>query len=106
MVQDTGLSLKALTVNGGASRNNFLMQFQADILQTKINRAKIEETTALGVAFLAGLAVGFWHDQAELKQLSAIGDEFNAQMDSKRAETIYAGWRSAISAAQYFSHPK
>ncbi len=106
MVQDTGLSLKALTVNGGASRNNFLMQFQADILQTKINRAKIEETTALGVAFLAGLAVGFWHDQAELKQLSAIGDEFNAQMDSQRAETIYTGWRSAISAAQYFSHPK
>ena len=72
MVQDTGLPLTALTVNGGASRNDFLMQFQADILQTPIKRAAMEETTALGAAFLAGLAVDFWNDQDELRRLSKI----------------------------------
>ena len=65
MVKDTQLPLTALTVNGGASRNNFMMQFQADILQTPIKRAAMEETTALGAAFLAGLAVDFWEDQDE-----------------------------------------
>lgn len=104
MVKDTGLTLKALTVNGGASQNNFLMQFQADILQTPIQRAQIEETTALGAAFLAGLAVDFWHDQDDLLKLSALGDEFKPTMDVQRCEQIYAGWQQAIKATQYFSH--
>lgn len=103
MVKDTGLALKALTVNGGASQNDFLMQFQADILQTPIQRAKIEETTALGAAFLAGLAVDFWHDQDELLQLSSLGDEFKPSMKPERCSKIYSGWQQAIKATQYFS---
>ena len=106
MVKDTNLPLKALTVNGGASRNNFMMQFQADILQTPIKRAAMEETTALGAAFLAGLAVDFWHDQDEVKKLSKIGDEFAPQMKAEKAETLYVGWQQAIKAAQFFSHGK
>ena len=106
MVKDTKLPLTALTVNGGASRNNFMMQFQADILQTPIKRAAMEETTALGAAFLAGLAVDFWADQDELRKLSKIGDEFNPQMNAQQADKIYAGWQQAIKAAQFFSHDK
>ena len=105
MVKDTGLPLTALTVNGGASRNNFMMQFQADILQTPIKRAAMEETTALGAAFLAGLAVDFWSDQDELRKLSKIGDEFKPQMGADQANHLYAGWQQAIKAAQLFSHP-
>lgn len=105
MVKDTGLPLTALTVNGGASRNNFMMQFQADILQTPIKRAAMEETTALGAAFLAGLAVDFWSDQDELRKLSKIGDEFTPQMSADQANHLYAGWQQAIKAAQLFSHP-
>lgn len=106
MVQDTGLSLTALTVNGGASRNDFLMQFQADILQTPIKRAAMEETTALGAAFLAGLAVDFWNDQDELRRLSKIGDQFQPAMMPEQANQIYAGWQQAIKATQFFSHGK
>lgn len=106
MVKDTKLPLTALTVNGGASRNDFMMQFQADILQTPIKRAAMEETTALGAAFLAGLAVAFWNDQEELRRLSKIGDEFAPQMAPEEADRIYAGWQQAIKAAQYFSHGK
>ncbi|WP_010622147.1 glycerol kinase GlpK [Paucilactobacillus suebicus] len=104
MVADTKLPLKALTVNGGASRNNFLMQFQADILQTPIQRAEIEETTALGAAFLAGLAVDFWHDQDELVKLSESGSEFTPKMPVDKSEKIYKGWTQAIKATQAFSH--
>lgn len=104
MVKDTHLPLSALTVNGGASRNNFLMQFQADILQTPIKRAAMEETTALGAAFLAGLAVDFWSNTDELRKLSKIGDQFQPLMDKKQATQLYAGWQQAIRAAQYFSH--
>lgn len=102
MVKDTQLPLTALTVNGGASRNNFMMQFQADILQTPIKRAAMEETTALGAAFLAGLAVDFWEDQDELRQLSRIGDQFDPQMDPQEATDLYRGWQRAIAAAQFY----
>ncbi|MGK4057449.1 glycerol kinase GlpK [Limosilactobacillus reuteri] len=102
MVKDTQLPLTALTVNGGASRNNFMMQFQADILQTPIKRAATEETTALGAAFLAGLAVDFWEDQDELRKLSRIGDQFNPQMDPQEATDLYRGWQRAIAAAQLY----
>ena len=106
MVKDTQLPLAALTVNGGASRNDFLMQFQADILQVPIKRAAMEETTALGAAFLAGLAVDFWEDQDELRKLSKIGDEFAPLMSKEEADRIYGGWQQAIKAAQFFSHGK
>ena len=102
MVKDTQLPLTALTVNGGASRNNFMMQFQADILQTPIKRAAMEETTALGAAFLAGLAVDFWEDQDELRKLSRIGDQFDPQMDLQEAADLYRGWQRAIAAAQFY----
>ena len=102
MVKDTQLPLTALTVNGGASRNNFMMQFQADILQTPIKRAAMEETTALGAAFLAGLAVDFWEDQDELRKLSRIGDQFDPQMDPQEAADLYRGWQRAIAAAQFY----
>lgn len=102
MVKDTQLPLTALTVNGGASRNNFMMQFQADILQTPIKRAAMEETTALGAAFLAGLAVDFWEDQDELRKLSRIGDQFDPQMDPQQAADLYRGWQRAIAAAQFY----
>lgn len=102
MVKDTQLPLTALTVNGGASRNNFMMQFQADILQTPIKRAAMEETTALGAAFLAGLAVDFWEDQDELRKLSRIGDQFDPQMDLQEATNLYRGWQRAIAAAQFY----
>ena len=102
MVKDTQLPLTALTVNGGASRNNFMMQFQADILQTPIKRAAMEETTALGAAFLAGLAVDFWEDQDELRKLSRIGDQFAPQMDPQEATDLYRGWQRAIAAAQFY----
>ncbi|MCC4421311.1 glycerol kinase GlpK [Limosilactobacillus reuteri] len=102
MVKDTQLPLTALTVNGGASRNNFMMQFQADILQTPIKRAAMEETTALGAAFLAGLAVDFWEDQDELRKLSRIGDQFDPQMDPQKAADLYRGWQRAIAAAQFY----
>lgn len=103
MVADTGLPLTMLAVDGGASRNNFMMQFQADILQTPIVRAQIEETTALGASFLAGLAVDFWSDQDELKKLSKLGTRFAPQMTKKRATELYKGWQQAIHAAQFFS---
>lgn len=106
MVKDTQLPLQALTVNGGASRNNFMMQFQADILQTPIKRAAMEETTALGAAFLAGLAVDFWEDQDELRKLSKIGDEFDPQIDKKVAADLYQGWQRAIAAAQFHGKDK
>ena len=102
MVKDTQLPLTALTVNGGASRNNFMMQFQADILQTPIKRAAMEETTALGAAFLAGLAVDFWEGQDELRKLSRIGDQFDPQMDPQKAADLYRGWQRAIAAAQFY----
>lgn len=105
MVADTHLPLKMLAVDGGASRNNFMMQFQADILQTPIVRAQIEETTALGAAYLAGLAVDFWADQDELKQLSKLGTKFTPKMSDDRAHQLYQGWQRAIQAAQLFSKP-
>lgn len=79
-----------------------MMQFQADILQTPIKRAAMEETTALGAAFLAGLAVDFWEDQDELRKLSRIGDQFTPQMDPQEAADLYRGWQRAIAAAQFY----
>lgn len=104
MVKDTGLPLTALTVNGGASRNDFLMQFQADALQTEIKRAAMEETTALGAVFLAGLAVGYWNDLDELRALSKIGKQFKPRMKKDQADSIYRGWQQAVKSAQFFSH--
>lgn len=104
MVKETQLPLSRLAVDGGASRNNFLLQFQADLLQTTIVRAQIEETTALGAAFLAGLAVDFWEDQAELVSLSHAGQQYQPKMSATDANQRYQGWQRAIQAVRFYSH--
>ncbi len=102
MTSDTGMAIQTLSVDGGAANNDFLMQFQADILNTHIQRAAIAETTALGAAYLAGLAVGFWKDMAEIKQLHQLGEGFDPKFDDAKRETCYSGWQAAVKATQLF----
>ena len=104
MQRDSGIAIPALRVDGGASNNNYLMQFQADILGIKIERAKILETTAMGGSFLAGLAVGYWKDIDELKHIFTIGQDFKPEMDEVEREKLYSGWQRAIKATQVFAH--
>ena len=102
MQDDSGLELKALRVDGGAAANNFLMQFQADILGVPVQRPEVHETTALGAAYLAGLAVGFWQDQQQISENWAMNRRFVPQMPKTEREALYAGWRRAIEAARAF----
>ncbi|RVU70254.1 MULTISPECIES: glycerol kinase GlpK [Lactobacillus] len=104
MQLDSGIKIPALRVDGGASNNNYLMQFQADLLGTKIERAKILETTGMGVSFLAGLAVGFWKDVDELKDIFVIGQAFEPKMSEHEREKLYAGWQKAVTATRVFAH--
>ncbi|WP_027701749.1 glycerol kinase GlpK [Metaclostridioides mangenotii] len=97
MQDDSGIDLKALKVDGGASNNNFLMQFQSDILDVKIYRPEIVETTALGAAYLAGLAVGFYNNKDEISSNWKIKREFNPQMKEYVRDEKYEGWKKAIS---------
>ena len=99
MEKDSGITLKALKVDGGAAVNNFLMQFQADILNVPVHRPKVLETTALGAAYLAGLAVGFWKDMEEIKRNWAVDRAFIVQMDGAARAQRYAGWQKAITRA-------
>lgn len=103
MQVDSGIDIQQLRVDGGAAMNNLLMQFQADILGIDIARAKNLETTALGVAFLAGLSVGYWESMDELKELNATGQLFQATMNESRKEKLYKGWRKAVKATQVFA---
>ena len=103
MEKDTQTPIQLLKVDGGAAMNQYLMQFQADILGIEIARAQNLETTALGAAFLAGLAVGYWKDLEELKQLNAVGQSFAPQMELARKEKLYQGWKKAVAAAQFFA---
>ena len=96
MQADTGRKLEELRVDGGASANDFLMQFQADILGCRIVRPSDIETTALGAAYLAGLATGVWNDIAELEELWGVDRAFEPQMDKTRREELYAGWEAAV----------
>lgn len=96
MEGDSGITLKALKVDGGACANNFLMQFQADILNTKVHKPECIETTALGAAYLAGLAVGFWKDLEEIKQNWALAKTFEPDMLQEKRESLIAGWRKAV----------
>lgn len=97
--EDVGADIKALKVDGGASANNLLMQFQADISGIKIQRNSSSEATALGAAFLAGLAVGFWKDTNELKALCNQSKVFNPLIDNKKREGLIYGWKKAVSRA-------
>lgn len=96
MEKDAGIELQNLKVDGGASANNFLMQFQADILDRTVLRPVIAETTALGAAYLAGLAVGFWANEDEVKTKWAIDGEYNPEMKSEDRDALYAGWEKAV----------
>lgn len=96
MTADSGITLKSLRVDGGAVVNDLLMQFQSDILGVTVQRPKIAETTALGAAYLAGLGVGFWRDQAELAQHWAVDKTFEPQMSVAVRETLYAQWKKAV----------
>jgi glycerol kinase len=94
---DAGLTLGALRVDGGACQNDFLMQFQADVLGVSVARPAVLEVTALGAAALAGLGVGFWRDRSELSSaLGAGATRFEPQMSADRRETLYAGWQRAV----------
>ncbi|WP_299571650.1 glycerol kinase GlpK [uncultured Shewanella sp.] len=96
MSQDSGVALKQIRVDGGAVANDFLMQFQADISDVDVIRPQVTETTAMGAAYLAGLAVGFWQSTDELKNIAATDKQFTAQMDNSVRSDLYAGWKKAV----------
>ncbi len=96
MQKDSGITLKSLKVDGGAVANNFLMQFQSDILGVPVDRPKVIETTALGAAYLAGLAVGYWKDKNDISAKWQIDRTFKPQMDIDTKERLYKGWKKAV----------
>ncbi|MFT8321565.1 MAG: glycerol kinase GlpK [Bacillus sp. (in: firmicutes)] len=102
MEADSNIKLKALRADGGAVKNNFLMQFQGDILNVPVERPVINETTALGAAYLAGLAVGFWKDQKEISEQWSLDKSFEPKIDEINREELYAGWQKAVRATMAF----
>ncbi len=102
MEADSGIELKTLRADGGAVKNNFLMEFQSDILDVPVERPVINETTALGAAYLAGLAVGFWKSQEEIAEQWAIDQPYYPSMDDQVRENLYQGWKKAVKAAIAF----
>lgn len=102
MEADSGIKLKTLRVDGGAVKNNFLMQFQSDILGVSVERPVVNETTALGAAYLAGLAVGYWNGQEELTAQWNRDHCFEPHMEKEQSEQLYAGWKKAIFATKAF----
>ncbi len=103
MKADSGIDIKELRVDGGATKNNLLMQFQSDILQTPVIRPKILETTALGAAYLAGLAVGYWKDHDEINKQWQEDNRFSPQMSEPDANELITGWNRALAAANAWS---
>ncbi len=100
MARDSGLRPEVLRVDGGAARNDFLCQFQADILGIPVERPASTESTALGAAYLAGLTTGFWQDEGELAAHLKLGRRFEPSMDLARREELYAGWERAVECAK------
>ncbi len=96
MEGDSGITLKSLKVDGGACANRFLMQFQADILNVEVLKPECIETTALGAAYLAGLAVGFWKDREEIRKNWALAETFRPNMSEEKRETLITGWKKAV----------
>ncbi len=103
MEVDSGIQLKSLRVDGGAASNNFLMQFQSDILGVPVERPAVLETTALGAAYLAGLAIGFWNDTGDVSGHWRVDRRFAPQMTEKRRAELYAGWEKAVQATRAFA---
>jgi glycerol kinase len=102
MEADSGIELKTLRVDGGAVKNNFLMDFQSDILNVPVERPVVNETTALGAAYLAGLAVGFWGSQEEIAKQWAVDRQFTPTMEEEKRVNLYTGWQKAVRAAMVF----
>lgn len=102
MEEDSGIPLERLRVDGGAVKNDFLMQFQADLLHVPVERPEINETTALGAAYLAGLAVGFWESQEKIAEYWKLDEDFEPEMDEADAKKLVDGWHKAVKAAQAF----
>ncbi|HUI42021.1 MAG TPA: glycerol kinase GlpK [Terriglobia bacterium] len=100
MAADSGIHPQVLRVDGGAARNDFLCQFQADILGVPVERPATTETTAVGAAYLAGLAVGFWKNEAELDHQLRIGARFEPAMAADRRQALFAGWQRAVERAR------
>ncbi|PBB07068.1 glycerol kinase GlpK [Salimicrobium humidisoli] len=102
MVTDSGIDVKSLRVDGGAVKNDFLMQFQSDILDAPVERPVVQETTALGAAYLAGLAVGFWESKDEIRKQWNVEETFDPDMESEEREELYNGWKKAVKATREF----
>ena len=102
MKEDSGIRISSLAVDGGASANNYLMKFQADILDVNVVRPVCLETTALGAAYLAGLAVGLWKDKAEIVDYHTIDRVFSSTMDAEKRNAFYKGWKKAVEATRAF----
>ena len=105
MRADSGLRLQALRVDGGMVRNDFLMQFQADVLGVPVERPAVTETTALGAAYLAGLATNFWHSQEEIARQWRVERMFEPKMSGEQRDTLYAGWQRAVERAKGWISP-
>jgi glycerol kinase len=105
MEADSGIETKELRADGGAAANNLLLQFQSDLLDVPVIRPQVLETTALGAAYLAGLAVGFWKDQAEIKDQWELERRFTPEMDNERVATLRAGWDQAVERAKAWENP-
>ena len=102
MKEESRISLEQLSVDGGATSNEFLMQFQSDILDTKIMIPRVKETTALGAAYLAGLAVGFWDNTEEIRSMHAIIKSYDPKMSEEDRNKNYSGWKKAVEATRVF----
>ena len=102
MEKDSGVDVETLRVDGGAVSNEFLMQFQSDLLNLPVELAKLNETTALGAAFLAGLATGFWKDEQELSDLRESQRQYEPKMDIAKRDKLYKGWTKAVEATRIF----
>lgn len=103
MEADSGLEIKQLRVDGGATANNFMMQFQSDLLHCQVIRPKTVETTALGAAYLAGLAVGYWTSTDEIQELWQIDREFDPELKPEEVENCIANWKRAIDTVQHWT---
>ena len=106
MIEDAGIELKTLRVDGGAVGNDLLIQFQSDILNVPVERPVIQETTALGAAYLAGLAVGFWKDKEEIAKQWQVEKTFNRNMAEEQCEILYTGWQNAVASTRTFKAVK
>ncbi|MGO4182640.1 glycerol kinase GlpK [Paenibacillus sp. MCAF9] len=103
MEEESGLPLESLCVDGGAVANNMLMQFQSDLLGVPVERPVVNESTALGAAYLAGLAVGFWQNREELAKLRQVDKVFKPAMEEETRTDLYSGWHRAVRAAMAFA---